>query len=212
MGQKAKPKILRINISDEWDSMWYGSKKTYKHFLLIDYKIRNYLRNALKVAGVSKIKINRKSNITNVIVDVARPGIIFGKKGIEIKDIVNEMKQKIDKKVHLEIKEIRSPDLDSKIVAEFIASQLVKRVPFRRAMKQGLQKVLKSGALGVRIACAGRLGGVEIARKEELKEGSVPLQTFRAVIDYALAKASTIYGICGVKVWIYKGDKVTKKA
>ena len=207
MGQKAKPKVLRINIADTWDSMWYGTQKTYKNNLLSDYAIRKFIKNELHMAGTSKIVIFRKSNTTTVHVYISRPGVVFGKKGIDINQLTETMRKDIDSKIKLEIKEIKNPDLDSKVLADFIASQLVKRVPFRRAMKLGLQKASKAGAKGVRIACSGRLGGVEIARKEELKQGSVPLQTFRAKIDFAISEASTIYGICGVKVWINCGDK-----
>lgn len=206
MGQKAKPKVLRINISDSWDSNWYGTQYTYKQNLLEDYKIRNFITDELRTAGTSSIIISRKSNTTLVVVYVSRPGVIFGKNGIDIKAVTEEIKNKIDSKIKIEIREIKNPDLDPKVLADFIAGQLVKRVPFRRAMKLGLQKATKAGALGVRIACSGRLGGVEIARKEELKQGSVPLQTFRANIRFAISEASTIYGTCGVKVWVNNGE------
>ncbi|MEK9658137.1 MAG: 30S ribosomal protein S3 [bacterium] len=208
MGQKSKPKVLRINISDDWESRWTANSKTYSNFIVEDHKIRCFLRKELDRALPSRIKIFRKTNYVNVQVYIGRPGVVFGKNGIDVKLLNEDLSKLISKKVIIDIIEVKNTDLDALILAKLVAVQLEKRIPFRRAMKQALQRALKAGALGVRIACSGRLGGVEIARKEDSMEGSIPLHTLGIPIDYANVVAYTIYGKCGVKVWINKGQEV----
>lgn len=206
MGQKAKPKSLRLCISDTWDSRWCASSANYPQYLLDDYKIREHIKKEFKNAIVSKILISRKSQSLYVDVFVARPGIILGKKGMDIKLFTEELRKSFNLKIHVSIKDIKNIDADASTLAQSIATQLEKRIPFRRAMKQVIQKAMKAGAKGVKVECSGRLGGVEIARTETSMEGSIPLHTFRAIIDYSFHEAFTIYGKCGVKVWVYKGQ------
>lgn len=206
MGQKCNPKGLRLGIVTESDSIWYADHD-YPKYLMQDFFIKNFLKSELARAGVANVKVKRKSDYIEVICSVARPGIIFGKSNIDINILKEEIKKKTGKKVNINVIEERSPDRNAKLLALWITGQLERRVPFRRAMKMAVQRAQKAGALGIRVACAGRLGGVEIARQESYLEGKVPLHTLRADIDYAFTEALTTYGKIGVKVWIYKGEK-----
>jgi small subunit ribosomal protein S3 len=210
MGQKVHPKLFRLGITDDWDSIWF-EEDGYKKNLLEDYIIRKFLNNELSRAGLSKLRILRKSDQLEVHALVSRPGIIFGKSSLDLEVITDQLQKKIKKKLSIKIIENNNPDNTATLLASWICAQIEKRVPFRRAMKMGMQKCLKSGAKGVKILSSGRLGGVEIARSEGYKEGKVPLHTLRAEIDYALKEAKTTYGIIGVKVWIYKGEKINRK-
>ena len=210
MGQKSNPKGIRLGISVDWDASWFAESDRYSLLLLEDYKIRTYIRSEFLRAGVSNIKINRKSDYTEVVVTIARPGILFGKNG-DTSLYVQHLKQLIQKDVTLKVVEEKQSDLSAKLVAEWVTGQLERRMPFRRVMKMAIQRVLKAGADGVRIACAGRLGGAEIARTEWYIEGSVPLHTFRNFIDYDFSEAITTYGKIGVKVWINKGQVHNKQ-
>jgi len=205
MGQKVKPIGLRLGINRTWDSRWFA-EKNYSELLHKDLNVRKYLMEKLKTAAVSKIVIERPAGRARVTIYSGRPGIIIGKKGQDIEKLRNELSKKLDMEVSLNILEIRKPEVDAKLVAENIAQQLVRRVAFRRAMKRSVQSAMRLGAAGVRINCAGRLGGAEIARTEWYREGRVPLHTLRADVDYGEAEANTTYGICGIKVWIFKGE------
>ncbi|RAP26445.1 30S ribosomal protein S3 [Candidatus Marinamargulisbacteria bacterium SCGC AG-333-B06] len=210
MGQKTNPKALRLGITQDWDSTWYDFYN-YSDKVLEDFNIRNFLKTELSRAGVSLIKIRRKSDQLEINIVCARPGIIFGKTGINL-DIVNEeLRKKIKKNnVVINIIENKSPDATAALIATWICGQIEKRIPFRRAMKSAIQKCLKSGVNGVKISCSGRLAGIEIARCEWYKEGKIPLHTLRAKIDYSFNEALTTYGKIGVKVWLYKGDIISK--
>ena len=205
MGQKVKPIGLRLGINRTWDSRWFA-EKNYSELLHKDLNVRKYLMEKLKTAAVSKIVIERPAGRARVTIYSGRPGIIIGKKGQDIEKLRNELSKKLDMEVSLNILEIRKPEVDAKLVAENIAQQLERRVAFRRAMKRSVQSAMRLGAAGVRINCAGRLGGAEIARTEWYREGRVPLHTLRADVDYGEAEANTTYGICGIKVWIFKGE------
>jgi len=205
LGQKAHPIGNRLGIIKTWDSRWFAGKG-YRDQLLEDISIRRTLKERLYHAGVPKIEIERAGQNLRVIIHTARPGIIIGKKGAEVEKLRKDLKQMSGKDVSIDIKEIRKPEIDAQLVAENVALQLEKRVAFRRAMKKSVASALRFGTLGVKIACAGRLAGAEIARSEWYREGRVPLHTFRADIDYGFARAKTTYGIIGVKVWMYHGD------
>ena len=205
MGQKVKPIGLRLGINRTWDSRWFA-EKNYSELLHKDLNVRKYLMEKLKTAAVSKIVIERPAGRARVTIYSGRPGLIIGKKGQDIEKLRNELSKKLDMEVSLNILEIRKPEVDAKLVAENIAQQLERRVAFRRAMKRSVQSAMRLGAAGVRINCAGRLGGAEIARTEWYREGRVPLHTLRADVDYGEAEANTTYGICGIKVWIFKGE------
>jgi len=205
LGQKAHPIGNRLGIVKTWDSRWYA-KKGYSDQLLEDISVRKALKEKLFHAGVPKIEIERAGQNMRVIIHTARPGIIIGKKGSEVEKIRKELKEMTGKEISIDIKEIRKPEVDAQLVAENIALQLEKRVAFRRAMKKSVASALRFGTLGVKISCAGRLAGAEIARSEWYREGRVPLHTFRADIDYGYARAKTTYGIIGIKVWMYHGD------
>ncbi len=205
MGQKINPIGLRVGINRTWDSCWF-SDGDYADLLHEDIRIRDYLRQNLKQAGVSRIVVERPAKKARVTIYTARPGVVIGKKGAEIEKLRGVLQKMTSSEVHLNIVEIRKPELDANLVAENICSQLERRVAFRRAMKRAVQSAMRLGAQGVRINCAGRLGGAEIARTEWYREGRVPLHTLRADIDYAEARALTTYGILGVKVWIFKGE------
>ena len=205
MGQKVKPIGLRLGINRTWDSRWFA-EKNYSELLHKDLNVRKYLMEKLKTAAVSKIVIERPAGRARVTIYSGRPGLIIGKKGQDIEKLRNELSKKLDLEVSLNILEIRKPEVDAKLVAENIAQQLERRVSFRRAMKRSVQSAMRLGAAGVRINCAGRLGGAEIARTEWYREGRVPLHTLRADVDYGEAEANTTYGICGIKVWIFKGE------
>lgn len=205
MGQKVNPIGLRVGINRTWDSRWFADAN-YADLLLEDLKIREYLQKRLKQAGVSRIVIERPAKKARITLYTARPGVVIGKKGADIEKLRRELQKMTSSEVHLNIVEIRKPEIDAKLVAENICSQLERRVAFRRAMKRAVQSAMRLGAQGVRINCAGRLGGAEIARTEWYREGRVPLHTLRAEVDYAESQAHTTYGICGVKVWIFKGE------
>ena len=205
MGQKVKPIGLRLGINRTWDSRWFA-EKNYSDLLHKDLNVRKYLMEKLKAAAVSKVVIERPAGRARVSIYSGRPGIIIGKKGQDIEKLKDELSKKLGMEVSLNIMEIRKPEIDAKLVAENIAQQLERRVAFRRAMKRSVQSAMRLGASGVRINCAGRLGGAEIARTEWYREGRVPLHTLRADVDYGEAEANTTYGICGIKVWIFKGE------
>jgi len=205
MGQKVNPIGLRLGINRTWDSRWYAGKN-YADLLHEDLKLREYLYKRLKQAGVSKIVIERPAGRSRITIHSARPGVIIGRKGADIEKLRLELQKITKKEVALNIVEIRKPELDAKLVADNIAQQLERRVAFRRAMKRAVQTSMRLGALGIRINCGGRLGGAEIARVEQYREGRVPLHTLRANIDYAEAEALTAYGIIGIKVWVFKGE------
>ena len=206
MGQKANPIGMRLGINRTWDSRWYANRREYGKLLHEDIRMRELLHTKLKQAGVSRVIIERPHKKCRVTIHTARPGVVIGKKGADIEKLRRELMKHTDSEVHLNIVEIRKPEIDARLVAENIAQQLERRVAFRRAMKRAMQSAIRLGAQGVRISVGGRLGGAEIARIEWYREGRVPLHTFRADIDYGTAAAQTTYGICGVKVWIFKGE------
>ncbi len=206
MGQKVNPIGFRVGITRSWDSLWF-SEKNYPTLIAEDFKIRKFLNKRLKNAGISKITIERPSGKCRVTIHTARPGVIIGKKGAEIEVLRKEIQKLSESEVFLNIQEVRKPDADAQLVAESIASQIERRVAFRRAMKRAVQNALSNGALGVRVCCSGRLAGAEIARTEWYLEGSVPLHTLRADIDYGFVEAHTQYGVIGIKVWLNHGEK-----
>ena len=210
MGQKVNPHGLRVGIIKDWDSRWYA-EADFADNLVEDYEIRKYLKKKLYSAGISKIEIERAAGRVKVIIYTAKPGVVIGKGGAEIEVTKKELSKMTGKKVLVDIKEIKKPDKDAQLVAENIAQQLENRVSFRRAMKSCMGRTMKSGALGIKAACSGRLGGADIARTEFYSEGTIPLQTLRADIDYGFAEADTTYGKVGVKVWIYKGEVLPAK-
>lgn len=205
MGQKVHPKGLRIGIIRNWESNWYADKN-YTELLHEDIKIRDYIKKKLFQAGISAVEIERAANRVKISIRTAKPGIVIGRGGTEVEALRKTIEKMTAKKISINIIEVKKPELDALLVAEGIAAQLQKRVAFRRAMKQAVSRTMRLGALGVKITCAGRLAGAEIARTEWYSEGKVPLHTFRADIDYGFAEADTTYGKIGVKVWIYKGE------
>lgn len=205
MGQKVNPVGLRIGIIRDWESKWYAGKE-FGTLLMEDVKIREYLKQKLKESAVSHIEIERAANRVNVTIHTAKPGMVIGKGGAEVEAIRQHISKLSGKKVHINISEIKNPELDAILVAESIAQQLERRVSFRRAMKQAIQRTMRAGAKGIKTGVSGRLGGAEIARSEGYSEGTVPLHTLRADIDYGTAEAHTTYGRIGVKVWIYRGE------
>ena len=210
MGQKVNPHGLRVGVIKDWDSKWYADAE-FSDYLVEDYNIRKFLKKKLYSAGVSKIEIERASDRVKVIIYTAKPGVVIGKGGAEIEVTKKELAKLTDKKVMVDITEIKRPDRDAQLVAENIAQQLENRVSFRRAMKSCMGRTMKSGAMGIKTCCSGRLGGADIARAEFYSEGTIPLQTLRADIDYGFAEANTTYGKVGVKVWIYKGEILPTK-
>ena len=206
MGQKTNPVGLRLGINRTWDSRWYAESGEYGNLLHEDLKIRKFLEKELQAASVAKIVIERPHKKCRVTIHAARPGIIIGKKGADIEKLRKNVGEFTDSEVHINIVEVRKPEIDATIIAQSIAQQLERRIAFRRAMKRAVQSAMRLGAEGIRINCGGRLGGAEIARMEWYREGRVPLHTLRADIDYGTAEASTAYGICGVKVWVFKGE------
>jgi small subunit ribosomal protein S3 len=206
MGQKVNPIGMRLQVNRTWDSRWFADGKEYGKLLHEDLKIREFIKEEVKQAGVSKIIIDRPHKKCRVTVHTARPGVVIGKKGADIETLRKKLAAMTESELHLNIIEVRKPELDAALVAESIAQQLERRVSFRRAMKRAVQNAIRMGSLGIRVNVAGRLGGAEIARTEWYREGRVPLHTLRADIDYALAEATTPYGIIGVKVWIFKGE------
>ena len=205
MGQKVNPIGLRLGINRTWDSRWFADGN-YADLLHEDLRIRNYLRQRLQQAGVSRIVIERPAKKARITIHTARPGVVIGKKGADIEKLRGALQKMTESEVHLNIVEIRKPEIDARLVAENIANQLERRVAFRRAMKRAVQSAMRLGASGIRINCGGRLGGAEIARTEWYREGRVPLHTLRADVDYGEATAKTTYGACGVKVWVFKGE------
>lgn len=211
MGQKVNPHGLRVGVIKDWDSKWYAEGE-FADYLVEDYNIREFLKKKLYSAGVSKIEIERASDRVKVVLYTAKPGVVIGKGGAEIEKVKNELQKQTEKKLVLDIKEIKRPDRDAQLVAENIAQQLENRISFRRAMKSCMSRSMKAGALGIKSAVSGRLGGADIARTEFYSEGTIPLQTLRADIDYGFAEADTTYGKVGVKVWIYNGEVLPQKA
>ena len=210
MGQKVNPHGLRVGVIKDWDSRWYA-EKDFADYLVEDHEIRTYLKKRLYNAGVSKIEIERASDRVKIIVYTAKPGVVIGKGGAEIEKVKGELAQFTDKKLIVDIKEIKRPDKDAQLVAENIAQQLENRISFRRAMKSCMQRTMRNGALGIKTSCSGRLGGADMARTEFYSEGTIPLQTLRANIDYGFAEANTTYGKVGVKVWVYHGEVLPTK-
>ncbi len=206
MGQKVNPHGLRVGVIKNWDSRWFVSDEKFGDTLVSDYKIRKYLKNALQSAGVPKIEIERDSQRVRVFIHCAKPGMVIGRGGAEIERYKNELQKMVGMPVALNVVEVRQPDLDAQLVAENVAAQLERRISFRRAMKMAIRNTMRLGAKGIKISCSGRLGGAEIARAEHYHEGTIPLQTLRADIDYGFWEANTTYGKIGVKVWIYRGE------
>ena len=206
MGQKTSPVGLRLQINRTWDSRWFAEGQDYGRLLLEDLKIRRYIVDTLPQAAISKVVIERPAKICRISIYAARPGVIIGKKGADIEKLRRKLQSMTSSDVSLNIVEIRKPEIDAKLVAQGVADQLERRIAFRRAMKRAVQSALRLGAAGIRITCSGRLGGAEIARTEWYREGRVPLHTLRGNVDYAEAQAHTAYGVCGVKVWIFKGE------
>ena len=210
MGQKVHPKIFRVGVIESWDSKWYAGHD-YANLLHEDFKIKKFLKSRLYHAGISKIEIERAANKAKINIQTARPGIVIGKKGAEIEKLKEELTRLTDRETYLNIIEVRRPDLDAQLVSENVALQLERRVAFRRAMKESVSRAMRMGAQGIKIQCAGRLGGTEIARTEWYREGRVPLHTLRADISYGFAESRTTYGAIGVKVWIFRGEVLTEE-
>lgn len=211
MGHKVNPVSMRLGYIKNWRSRWFSKRKDFADFLVEDLDIRKYVKKNFSAAGIALIEVERASNKAKVIIHTARPGIIIGRKGADIDRLRDDLQDKTKKEIYIEIKEVKNASVDAQLVAENIAFQLEKRIAFRRALKKAVQQAMTSGALGIKVKCAGRLGGAEMSRTEGYKEGKVPLQTFRADIDYGFAEAMTTYGLIGVKAWVYKGDVLFKK-
>ena len=205
MGQKVNPHGLRVGVIKGWDSKWYAGKD-YEKFLLEDIKIREFIKEKLFLSGISKVEIERASNKARISIHTAKPGMVIGRQGSNIELLKSDLKKMTESAIEINIVEVKTPDMDATLVAENIAAQLERRIAFRRAMKQCVGRTMRMGAKGIKITCGGRLGGAEIARSESYREGSIPLHTLRADIDYGTAEAHTTYGRIGVKVWIYKGE------
>jgi small subunit ribosomal protein S3 len=210
LGQKVNPIGFRLGIYKTWDSRWFAGKE-YGDFVLEDYQIRKFLRKRLLQAGVSKIEIERAANKIRIKIHTARPGLVIGKKGAEIENLKRDLEKRIKREAIIDIQEVRKPEVDAQLIAENIALQLVRRISFRRAMKKSVSSALRFGALGIKIACSGRLGGAEMARREWYRKGRVPLHTLRADIDYGFSEAFSTYGVIGVKVSIFKGEILPDK-
>jgi small subunit ribosomal protein S3 len=210
LGQKVNPVGFRLGINRDWDSKWFAGKE-YSSFVLEDYNIRKFLKKKLEQAGVSKIEIERAASKVRLKIHTARPGLVIGKKGIDIQNLKKELEQKIKKEFFIDIQEVRKPEVDAQLLAENIALQLVRRVSFRRAMKKGVSSALRFGVQGIKVACSGRLGGAEMARREWYRVGRVPLHTLRADIDYGFSEAFTTYGVIGIKVTIFNGEILPDK-
>ena len=211
MGQKMDPHGLRVGIIKDWDSKWYANKKDFADNLVEDYEVRKFLKKAFAMAGVSKVEIERTAKMIRASVYTGKPGIALGKSGETVNKVRADLSKKFKKDIGVNIIEIKNPDIDAQLVAENIAAQIEKRISYRKAMKQSMAKAMKAGAKGIKTACSGRLAGAEIARSEFYREGTIPLQTLRADIDYGFAEANTTYGKIGVKVWIYKGEVLPGK-
>ena len=212
MGQKVNPHGLRVGVIKDWDSKWYAEGENFSDYLVEDYNIRKFLKKKLYAAGVSKIEIERAAGRVKVTVYTAKPGVVIGKGGAEIDKIKSELQKQTSDKLVVDIKEIKRPDRDAQLVAENIAGQLENRVSFRRAMKSCMGRAMKTGIKGIKTSCSGRLGGADMARSESYNEGTIPLQTLRADIEYGFAEADTTYGKVGVKVWIYQGEVLPTKS
>ena len=210
MGQKVHPKGFRVGVLEGWESRWFAERE-YATLLHDDIRIREFIKKRLYHAGIAKIEVERAANKAKINIYTARPGIVIGKKGVEIEKLKTELAQQTDREVYLNIHEVRRPDLDAQLVSENVALQLERRVAFRRAMKESVTRAIRMGAQGVKVRCSGRLGGAEIARTEWYREGRVPLHTLRADISYGVAEARTTYGVVGVKVWIFRGEVLTKE-
>ena len=211
MGQKVNPHGLRVGVIKDWDSKWYA-EDDFADYLVEDYNIRNFLKDRLYSAGVSRIEIERPVDRVKIIIHTAKPGVVIGKGGSEIEKLKGELVKFTDKKILDDIKEVKKPDMDAQLVAENIATQLENRIPFRRAMKSTMSRAMKAGAKGIKTAVSGRLGGADMARTEFYSEGTIPLQTLRADINYGFAEADTTYGKMGVKAWVYQGEVLPTKA
>jgi small subunit ribosomal protein S3 len=211
VGQKVNPHGLRVGIIKEWDAKWYANDRDFADLLIEDNKIREFIKKKYYVAGVSRIAIERTANRVKINIHTAKPGIVIGKGGSGVEELKREIEAMTKKSIIINIVEVKNPETDAQLVAENIAAQLEKRISFRRAMKQAIQRSMRFGVKGIKTLCAGRLGGAEIARSEGYHEGTIPLQTLRADIDYGFAEAHTTYGKIGVKVWIYKGEVLAKK-
>ncbi len=211
MGQKVHPNGIRVGVIRDWSSKWYADSKNYSDYLIEDHKIREYIKKKLYVSGISKMEIERTAKCVKINIYTAKPGVVIGKGGNLSEALKNELEKMINKQVNLNIVEVKNIDTDAQLVAENIAGQLERRISFRRAMKQCMQKSMKAGALGIKTSVSGRLGGADMARTEFYKDGTIPLQTLRADIDYGFAEADTTYGKIGVKVWIYKGEILPSK-
>lgn len=205
MGQKVNPHGLRVGVIKGWDSKWYAGKD-YEKFLLEDIKIREFIKEKLFLSGISRVEIERASNKARISIHTAKPGMVIGRQGSNIELLKSDLKKMTESAIEINIVEVKTPDMDATLVAENIAAQLERRIAFRRAMKQCVGRTMRMGAKGIKITCGGRLGGAEIARSESYREGSIPLHTLRADIDYGTAEAHTTYGRIGIKVWIYKGE------
>ena len=212
MGQKVNPHGLRVGVIKDWDSRWFANDSTFGDTLVSDYKIRKYLKEKLKAAGVPKIEIERTTASVKVVIHCAKPGVVIGRGGAEIEKLRVSLEKMTGKSVNVNVAEVKSPDMNAQLVAESIAEQLEKRVAFRRAMKQAIGRTMRLGAKGIKITLSGRLAGAEIARSEHYHEGTIPLQTIRADIEYGFWEANTTYGKIGVKVWIYKGEVLSGRA
>ena len=210
MGQKVNPHGLRVGVIKDWDSKWYA-EKDFADYLVEDHEIRTYLKKRLYSAGVSKIEIERASDRVKIIIYTAKPGVVIGKGGSSIEELKKDLQKMTDKKLLIDVKEVKRPDKDAQLVAENIAQQLENRISFRRAMKSCMQRTMRAGALGIKTSVSGRLGGADMARTEFYSEGTIPLQTLRANIDYGFAEADTTYGKVGVKTWIYHGEVLPSK-
>jgi small subunit ribosomal protein S3 len=211
MGQKVNPHGLRVGVIKDWDSRWFAKDEVFGDTLVSDYNIRKYLKENLKLAGVPKIEIERNNAGIKVLIHCAKPGMVIGRGGVEIEKLRVKLEKMTGKAVAVNVAEVKQPDLDAQLVAESIAAQLEKRIAFRRAMKQAIGRTMRLGAKGIKITVSGRLGGAEIARSEHYHEGTIPLQTLRADIDYGFAEADTTYGKIGIKTWIYKGEVLADK-
>jgi small subunit ribosomal protein S3 len=211
VGQKVNPLSFRLGYIKDWGSRWFAKDKDFSSYLMEDLKIRKFIKKTFASANVSRIEIERASTKIRVIVHSGRPGVIIGRRGADIDRLKEELQKIADKEIFVDIKEVQNPSADAQLVAESVGFQLEKRIAFRRAMKKAIQQAMNSGAGGIKIMCAGRLGGAEIARTEKYKEGKVPLHTLRANIDYGFAEARTTYGVIGIKCWIYKGDILLEK-
>ena len=211
MGQKVHPYALRLGFIKDWKSLWFAKKKDFAQLLYEDIKIRKYIKNSFSNAGIANIIIERAKNRVRIILHTSRPGVVIGRRGADIDRLRDELQETTGKQIFIDIKEIKNPAIEAQLVAENVAFQLEKRVAFRRAMKKAIETAMNAGAGGIKISCAGRLGGAEMSRREGYRRGKIPLQTFRADIDYGATVARSTYGAIGVKVWIYKGEIYTQK-